>query len=108
MTSGGAPVRRTVEVINQRGLHARVAARIAATAEDYDADIRISAKGQEVSADSIMGLLMLAASIGTKVELNATGAQAERAIDALAAVATACGSVWIFERQSATLQPAGR
>ncbi len=79
-------VRRAVEVINERGLHARVAARIAATAEGFDADVRIGCKGQDVSALSIMGLLMLAASTGTRLELVASGVEAKAAVESLAAL----------------------
>ncbi len=86
MNEPGAAARRVVEVVNAKGLHARVAARIAATVEPFDADVRIAAKGQDVSALSIMGLLMLAASTGTRVELSATGAEAEAAIESLAAL----------------------
>ena len=84
MSEGGGPLRRAVEVINERGLHARVAARIATTVEEFDADVRIGCRGQDVSALSIMGLLMLAASTGTRLELTASGAEAEAAIDSLA------------------------
>ena len=80
------PARREVEVLNRRGLHARVAARIAATAEGFDAEVRIGCKGQHVSALSIMGLLMLAASIGTRLEIVASGRQAEAAVESLAAL----------------------
>ena len=86
MSERGGLFRRVVEVINERGLHARVAARIATTAEEFDADVRIGCRGQHVSALSIMGLLMLAASSGTKLELTAYGAEAEAAIDSLAAL----------------------
>ena len=80
------PVRRGVEVANQRGLHARVAARIAATAEGFDADVRIVCKGQQVSALSIMGLLMLGAATGTRLEVVASGREAEAAVESLAAL----------------------
>ena len=86
MTARQGVVRRAVEVVNERGLHARVAARIAAAAEAFDADIRFACKGAEVSALSIMGLLMLAATRGTKLEISATGAEAGAAVDAIAAM----------------------
>ncbi len=86
MTAEPGAARRTVEVVNARGLHARVAARIAAAAEGFDADIRFSCKGHAVSALSIMGLLMLAATRGTRLEVSATGAQAGAAVDAIAAM----------------------
>jgi len=75
MTADPGIVRREVEVVNERGLHARVAARIASEAEAFDADIRIGCNGHTVSALSIMGLLMLAATRGTRVEIAAAGAR---------------------------------
>ena len=86
MTAGSEAFRRPVEVINARGLHARVAARIAATAERFDAEVRVGCKGHDVSALSIMGLLMLAASTGARLDLVATGAEAQAAVEALAAL----------------------
>ena len=86
MTKVSGVVRREVEVVNERGLHARVAARIAAAAEGFDADIRFSCKGDAVSALSIMGLLMLAATRGTRLEVSATGAEAQAAVEAMAAM----------------------
>ena len=86
MTTGGEEFRRPVEVINARGLHARVAARIAATAEGFDAEVRVGCKGHDVSALSIMGLLMLAAATGARLDLMATGVEAEAAVEALAAL----------------------
>ena len=86
MTAKPGVVRRTVEVVNERGLHARVAARIAAAAESFDADIRFACKGHSVSALSIMGLLMLAATRGTRLEVSATGAEAKAAVEQIAAM----------------------
>ena len=86
MTAGPGVVRREVEVVNERGLHARVAARIAAAAETFDADIRFACRGEAVSALSIMGLLMLAATRGTRLEVAATGAGADAAVEAIAAM----------------------
>jgi phosphocarrier protein len=76
-------VRRTVTICNQRGLHARAAARIAKLAEGFSADINVGANGLTVSALSIMGLMLLAAGPGTSVEIDATGAAAEEAVAAL-------------------------
>ena len=86
MSRGDGTVRRRVQVLNERGLHARVAARIAATAERFDAEVRVRCKGHEVSALSIMGLLMLAAQPGMRLDLIATGADAAAAADALVAL----------------------
>lgn len=84
MSAGSGAARRVVEVVNAKGLHARVAARIAAEAEKFDAEIRIGGQGQDVSALSIMGLLMLAASTGARLEIAATGSEAALAVETLA------------------------
>ena len=75
--------RRVVTICNQRGLHARAAARFVKTAGQFDADVRVRKNGTEVSGRSIMGLMMLAAAPGTVIELTATGRQAEAAVTAL-------------------------
>jgi phosphocarrier protein HPr len=76
-------VRRMATICNQRGLHARAAARFVKTAGQFDADVRVRKNGTEVSGRSIMGLMMLAAAPGTVIELTATGSQAEAAVTAL-------------------------
>jgi len=82
-------VKRTLAIANKRGLHARAAAKFVRTAGQFDAAIKVSFKGQEVSGLSIMGLMMLAASPGCRVEIRAAGRDAERAADALAALVAA-------------------
>lgn len=74
---------RTATIINKRGLHARAAAKFAALAGEFDADISVCKGGQTVSGRSIMGLMMLAAATGSEVALSATGPQAESALDAI-------------------------
>jgi len=76
-------VRRIARICNQRGLHARAAARFVKTAGQFDAEVRVRKNGTEVSGRSIMGLMMLAAAPGTVVELSGTGAEAETAVAAL-------------------------
>lgn len=76
--------RRTVEIVNERGLHARASAKFVKLASEYDAEVRVSREGSTVDARSIMGLMMLAAGIGSEVELEADGPQAEEAVQALA------------------------
>jgi phosphocarrier protein HPr len=83
---GAAPFRRTVTICNRRGLHARAAARFVKLADQFDAEIVVAKNGASVSGRSIMGLMMLAAGPGTSIELRGSGAEAERAIDALAAL----------------------
>ncbi len=76
-------VRRTVEVVNKRGLHARASAKFVKLAADFDAEVTVSRDGQGVDARSIMGLMMLGAGPGSIIELSAEGAEAQAAIDAL-------------------------
>jgi phosphocarrier protein HPr len=85
---GGSPglVKRTLAIANKRGLHARAAAKFVRTAGQYDAAVRVAFKGQEVSGLSIMGLMMLAAGIGSTIELTCSGRQAMEAMVALSAL----------------------
>lgn len=78
--------RRTVQVCNARGLHARASAKFVKTAAQFDAEIRVLKDGQTVDAQSIMGLMMLAAGPGADLEIAAEGPQAREAVDALAAL----------------------
>lgn len=70
-------------ICNKRGLHARASARFVRTAETFDADIFVSRDGMTVGADSIMGLMMLAAGPGSTILVKATGNQAREALEAL-------------------------
>lgn len=74
---------REINITNQRGLHARASAKFVKCAEGFDANISVSRDGQTVPGTSIMGLMMLAASIGTSIVVEATGPQAEAAMSAL-------------------------
>ncbi len=76
--------RRTVEIINKRGLHARASAKFVKLAGTFDAEVMVGRDGQEVDARSIMGLMMLAASPGCCIDISAEGPDAEAAINALA------------------------
>ncbi len=82
--AGAAAARRMVEICNQKGLHARAAARFVKTASQFDADIWVRKNGTAVSGRSIMGLMMLAAASGTVIEISATGGDAEAAVAMLA------------------------
>ncbi|MEC5289519.1 HPr family phosphocarrier protein [Aurantimonas sp. C2-6-R+9] len=73
-------------IVNRRGLHARASARFVQTAEAFDAELTISRDGLTVGGQSIMGLMMLAASQGTVIEVAARGADAEAALDAIEAL----------------------
>ncbi len=76
-------VHRTAVVVNQRGLHARAAALVARVAGRFEAEVTVSTKAEEVSALSIMGMLMLGASTGTTLHIKAEGVDATDAADAL-------------------------
>jgi phosphocarrier protein len=84
VTADAAGSRRTVEIVNERGLHARAAAEFVKLAERFEAEITVARAGTEVSGRSILGLMMLGASPGTEVDLAASGRQAEEALEALA------------------------
>ena len=89
-SEGGGPVlTRTLAICNRRGLHARAAAKFVALAEQFGASVEVVKDGQEVSARSIMGLMMLGAGIGSTIELRAEGWDAKEAMDALAALVEA-------------------
>jgi phosphocarrier protein len=74
---------RTVEIINERGLHARASAKFVKVASGFDAEVMVSREGQTVDARSIMGLMMLAAGHGSVITVSADGADAEEALAAL-------------------------
>ena len=75
---------RIATICNQRGLHARAAARFVKTAGLFDAQVWVRKNGTEVSGRSIMGLMMLAAAPGAVIQLSAIGRDAEAAVTALA------------------------
>lgn len=72
-----------LKIINEKGLHARASARFVEVVEAHDARAEVEKDGMTVSGDSIMGLLMLAASKGTSVSLRTSGNDAERLAVAL-------------------------
>lgn len=76
-------IRKTVTIVNQRGLHARAAARFVKVAARFNAQVRVAKNGTVVSGLSIMGLMMLAAGPGSDIEIQASGAEAHHAVAAL-------------------------
>lgn len=76
-------VHRTIQIVNEKGLHARASAKLVEVVEWHDATAEVSKDGQAVAGDSIMGLLMLAASKGTSINVETSGAQAAELADAL-------------------------
>jgi len=75
---------RRVTIVNQKGLHARAAAKFVRLAQGFSAAITVSAKGQTVNGHSLMGLMLLAAGPGTPITIGAEGADADKAVEALA------------------------
>ncbi|MBL8791161.1 MAG: HPr family phosphocarrier protein, partial [Rhizobiales bacterium] len=67
-----ATLQREMAITNQRGLHARASAKFVKCAEGFNAEITVSKDGQTVPATSIMGLMMLAASMGTSIRVDAS------------------------------------
>ena len=80
------PQTRLMTICNKRGLHARASARFVQTAERYDARVTVEREGVTVGGTSIMGLMMLAAGVGSEVVIEARGADAGPAIEALSAL----------------------
>lgn len=81
-------VEREIWVENRLGLHARPAAKIATTAQQFDADIILEKDGYEVSARDLLALLTLDCPQGTRLVLKASGAQAREAAQVIAALFT--------------------
>jgi phosphocarrier protein HPr len=70
----------TVAITNKRGLHARASAKFVTMAAGFDAEVTVSHEGSSVTGTSIMGLMMLAAGVGTEITISATGTDAEMAV----------------------------
>ena len=75
-----------LSIINEKGLHARASAKLVEVVEGFDASAEISKDGLTASGDSIMGLLMLAASKGTSIDVETSGPDAEALAQALEAL----------------------
>jgi phosphocarrier protein HPr len=84
--TGDRPAGIAVEIVNERGLHARAAAKFTALAETFAAEITVSNGRDSVGGRSIMGLLMLAAARGTKITISAEGTDAAAALEAVRAL----------------------
>jgi len=78
------PIEKVCTVRNKMGLHARPAAQIVQTANRFPCDVTLERDGQPVNGKSIMGVLMLAAPLGTTVTVRADGEQAEECAQAIA------------------------
>ena len=74
---------KTLSIINEKGLHARASAKFVETVEKFDASANVTKDGLDACGDSIMGLLMLAASRGTTIDVETKGPQAQELAEAL-------------------------
>ena len=79
-------LKRDIVIINKLGLHARASAKLTQTAGQFVSDVFLIKGTRRVNAKSIMGVMMLAAGKGTKVELEVSGADEVDAMDAVAAL----------------------
>lgn len=81
--TGGEALARSVTIVNERGLHARAAAKFSALADTYVSTITVSNGREDVSGRSIMGLLLLGAAHGADITISASGRDAAAALDVL-------------------------
>ena len=79
-------VQATFAITNRRGLHARASARFVQTAETFAATVTVAKDGLCVGGTSIMGLMLLAAGLGSSIEVTARGPDARAAVEALGAL----------------------
>jgi phosphocarrier protein len=83
-------VKRTLRIVNVKGLHARASRKLAELALSYDTTrITVRREDEEADARSLMDLMMLGAGVGQDIEVEARGPQAEQALDAVEALVTA-------------------
>lgn len=78
-----AKIEKTVTIVNRRGIHARAAAKFVRLVEELGVDVTVCKDDMEVCGTSIMGLLMLSASIDSTVRISAEGERAEAALQAI-------------------------
>jgi phosphocarrier protein HPr len=73
-----------LSICNERGLHARAAAKFVRLVSEFSADVTVSKDGQEVTGHSILGLMTLAAAIGDTIEVSVSGVDEAAALEAIA------------------------
>ena len=81
-------IRRVLEIVNKKGLHARASAKFVQTVEKFDAEVTVTRGGETVGGTSIMGLMMLSAATGTEITVEASDKQAAEAMDAIIELVT--------------------
>jgi len=77
-------IKATLTISNKLGLHARASAKLTKLASGFRSDVHLTRNGRRVNAKSIMGVMMLAAGIGSQVEVEAEGLDEQAAVDAIA------------------------
>ena len=75
-----------INIINKLGLHARASAKLSQLAAEFPCEVFLSRNGRQINAKSIMGVMMLAAGIGSTVTLETVGDQADEAMQAITAL----------------------
>ena len=80
---GDGTIRRVLEIVNKKGLHARASAKFVQTVEKFDAQVTVTRGSETVGGTSIMGLMMLSAATGTEIVIEVKGKQAAEAMDAI-------------------------
>jgi len=79
-------IKTSITISNRLGLHARASAKLTKLATSFRSDVFMSRNGRRVNAKSIMGVMMLAAGVGTEVEIEVDGEDEQAAMDALTAM----------------------
>jgi phosphocarrier protein len=79
-------IKTTISISNKLGLHARASAKLTKLAGSYQSDVFMSRNGRRVNAKSIMGVMMLAAGLGSEVEIETSGSDEQAAMDGLTAL----------------------
>ena len=81
-------IRRVLEIVNKKGLHARASAKFVQTVEKFDAEVTVTRGSESVGGTSIMGLMMLSAGTGTEITVEASGKQAADVLQAITELVT--------------------
>jgi phosphocarrier protein HPr len=79
-------IKRVATISNKLGLHARASAKLTKLAGGFGSDVHLSRNGRRVNAKSIMGVMMLAAGLGSEVEIETEGADEQAAMEAIVAL----------------------
>ena len=79
-------IKAVLKINNRLGLHARASAKLTKLASSFSSEVHLSRNGRRVNAKSIMGVMMLAAGLGTEIELEVEGADETQAAEAITAL----------------------